>query len=104
MKNHSQFCVFKLLQLCESLITAGGADSLRKSKSNTSFFNGALSRRNELICEMNDGAVVGMLECVYEKLVKSFLFATSLIELSVLLSHGGHVFFVVFNSNSVARS
>lgn len=56
------------------------------------------------MCEINDGAVVGILECEYEKLVNSFLFATSFIELSVLLNQGGQVFFVVLNSNSVARS
>lgn len=68
-----------------------------------SFFNGTLSLLTAFMWEMNVGEGFGMFEWE-TKLGKSFLFATSLIELSVLLSHGGQVFFADVSSISVARN
>lgn len=97
---NTQFCVLRLLQLCESLII--GVESLRFSLI-CSLLNGTLSLLIAFICDTKDGAVAGIVVdcCGYVKLPKSFLFATSFIELRVLLSQGGQLFFADVNSISV---
>lgn len=98
--NH--FCAARLLQLCESLMTS--AESCLISIVFTfSCFIGKLSLLTRLMWEMKVGVLFGMLGCdTIEE--KSFLFATSLIELKVLLNQGGQLFFAVLSSTSVALS
>lgn len=54
------------------------------------------------MCEMNDGVVEGMFAAPNG--AKSFLLATSFMELNVLLSHGGQLFLADVNSTSVDRN
>lgn len=101
-KGANHFCAAKLLQLCESLM-AGAESRLISIGFTFSFFIGTLSLLTALMWEMNVGVAFEMLDCdTIEE--NSFLFATSLIELKVLLNQGGQLFFAVLSSTSVALS